>query len=136
MDGKIWDVVRADPRYAYEAYDFLCEAVEFTQRRLGRAPREFDPAEIDCHVGGADLARGAADLAVREFGMLAPVVFRSWGIRATADIGAIVFNLIRAERLSQSDADDPADFDDLFDIDDALTRGFAIVLARPRKNPR
>ena len=136
MDGKIWDVVRADPRYAYEAYEFLCDAVQFTQDGLGRCPHEADGPDADYHVGGHELARGAANLAVREFGMMAPVVFRHWGIRTTADIGEIVFNLIKAERLSQSDRDERDDFADLFDVPEALTSGFEIVLARPRKNPR
>ena len=136
MDGKIWDVVRADPRYAYEAYEFLCDAVAFTQDGLGRCPHDDDDPDADYHVGGHELARGATNLAVREFGMMAPVVFRHWGIRTTADIGEIVFNLIKAERLSQSDRDDREDFLDLFDVTDALTSGFEIVLARPRKNPR
>ena len=136
MDGKIWDVVRADPRYAYEAYEFLCDAVAFTQDSLGRCPHEAGEPDADHHVGGYELARGAANLAVREFGMMAPVVFRHWGIRTTNDIGEIVFNLIKAERLSQSERDDREDFADLFDLPDALTSGFEIVLARPRKNPR
>lgn len=136
MDGKIWDVVRADPRYAYEAYEFLCDAVAFTQDGLGRCPHDDADPDADYHVGGHELARGATNLAVREFGMMAPVVFRHWGIRTTADIGEIVFNLIKAERLSQSDRDDREDFLDLFDVTDALTSGFEIVLARPRKNPR
>lgn len=136
MDAKIWDVVRADPRYAYEAYEFLCDAVAYTQDSLGRCPHDADGPGADYHVGGCELARGAAALAVREFGMMAPVVFRHWGLRTTGDIGAVVFNLIKAERLSRSDRDDPGDFEDLFDLPDALTSAFAIVLARPRKNPR
>ena len=136
MDGKIWDMVRGDPRYAYEAYEFLCDAVAFTQDSLGRCPHEAGEPDADHHVGGHELARGAANLAVREFGMMAPVVFRHWGIRTTNDIGEIVFNLIKAERLSQSERDDREDFADLFDLPDALTSGFEIVLARPRKNPR
>ena len=136
MDGKIWDVVRGDPRYAYEAYEFLCDAVQYTQDSLGRCPHEGGDPDADHHVGGHDLARGAANLAVREFGMMATVVFRHWGIRTTNDIGEIVFNLIKAERLSQSDRDEREDFADLFDIPEALTRGFEIVLARPRKNAR
>ncbi len=60
---------------------------------------------------------------------MAPVVFRQWNIRATDDIGNIVFNLIRAERLSKSDRDDPDDFHDVFDIEKALTEGFAITVS-------
>ena len=104
MDPRIWDIVREDPRYAYEAYEFVCEAVTFTQDRLGRAP----------------------------------VVFKQWGLRKTDDIGEIVFNLIRAEKLSKSDRDDPDDFRDLFDLTAALVRGFELTTAdyAPRKADR
>ena len=131
MDARILDLVRDDPRYAYEAYEFVCDAVTFTQERLDRAPAEEDDPEADYHVSGAELARGACELAVHEFGMMAPVVFRQWGVRATADLGAIVFNLIKAERLSRSDRDDPDDFCDLFDLDRALSEGFLLTTGDP-----
>lgn len=127
MDAKILEILRDDPRYDYFAYEFLCDAVTFTQERLDRTPEEDDDPDTDYHVSGAELARGACDLAVQEFGMMAPVVFRQWGVTSTDDIGAIVFNLIRAERLSQSERDDPEDFRDLFDLEKALTKGFALT---------
>ena len=140
MDPKIWDIVREDPRYAYEAYEFVCDAVTFTQERLGRLPGEDGEPDDDHHVSGAELARGACELAVREFGMMAPVVFRQWGLKKTDDVGEIVFNLIRAEKLSKSDRDDPDDFRDLFDLSAALTEGFELTTAdyspAPRKAPR
>ncbi len=127
MDPKIVELTRDDPRYAYEAYEFVCDAVSFTQEQLGRVPEEEDDPDTDYHVSGEELARGACELAVLEFGMMAPVVFRQWGIRKTDDLGNIVFNLIRAERLSQSDRDDPDDFRDLFDLDKALAEGFELT---------
>jgi len=127
VDPKIVELTRDDPRYAYEAYEFVCDAVSFTQEQLGRVPEEEDDPDTDYHVSGEELARGACELAVLEFGMMAPVVFRQWGIRKTDDLGNIVFNLIRAERLSQSDRDDPDDFRDLFDLDKALAEGFELT---------
>jgi uncharacterized repeat protein (TIGR04138 family) len=127
VDAKILEVVRDDPRYDYYAYEFVCDAVTYTQERLGRLPEEEDDPETDYHVTGAELVRGACELAVQEFGMMAPVVFRQWGVQCTDDIGSIVFNLIKAERLSKSDRDDPEDFHDLFDLQKALTEGFALT---------
>ena len=132
MDHALFDLVRDDPRYPVEAYEFVCDAVAFTQEMLGRDPHEDDPPDADYHVCGEELARGACEMAVCEFGMMAPVVFRQWNIRATDDIGNLVFNLIRAGRLSRSDRDDPADFHDLFDVDKALADGFELTLAGPR----
>lgn len=131
MDPKIVALTRDDPRYAYEAYEFVCEAVTFTQERLGRLPEEDDDPDADYHVTGAELARGACELAVLEFGMMAPTVFRLWGINSTDDIGQLVFNLIRANRLSKSDRDEPDDFHDLFDLDRALTDGFELTIGEP-----
>jgi uncharacterized repeat protein (TIGR04138 family) len=138
LDQKIYDLARTDPRYAYEAYLFVCEAVSYTQEMLGRAPEEEDDPDADLHVSGGELLRGACELAVEEFGMMAPLVFRVWGIAKTDDLGNIVFNLIQGGCLSKSDRDDPDDFRDVFDLDKALTEGFEITAAdlRPGKGRR
>jgi len=138
---QILELCREDSRFAYEAYEFVCDAVTFTQDRLGRAAarNERGAAEPrrnrgdESHVSGAELARGACDLAVREFGMMAPVVFKQWGVKTTDDIGEIVFKLIKAEQLSKSDRDDVGDFRGLFDLHQALADGFALTLDAPVK---
>ena len=127
VDAKILEAVKDDSRYAYEAYEFVCDAVTFTQDRLGRSPRPSDTEDANHHVAAVELLRGTCDLAVREFGMMAPLVFEHWGLRETEDIGRIVFNLIRIERLSQSDRDEPEDFRDAFDLGQALSEGFHLT---------
>ncbi len=129
---RLIEVARRDPRYAYEAYEFLFEALAHTQKMLGRAAeptREDAPAEN--HVSGKELCAGAADLARREFGRMARVVFRLWGVNRTDDIGEIVFNLIDAELLSKTDRDDRADFHALFDLDAMLLDNFEISADPP-----
>jgi len=37
LNSKLLAVVRRDPRYAYEAYEFVFQALEYTQKMLGRA---------------------------------------------------------------------------------------------------
>ena len=134
MDPKILELIREDPRYTYEAYEFVCEAVTHTQERLGRAAEEPD---ADHHVSGGELLRGACELAVREFGMMAPVVFRLWGVRTTDDFGELVFKLIKVDRLSKSDRDDPDDFRDVFDLEKALSVGFELSPGdAPRRRDR
>jgi uncharacterized repeat protein (TIGR04138 family) len=137
VDPKILELTREDPRFAYEAYEFVCDAVTYTQDRLGRAAEGDDPA-ADRHVSGAELLRGACELAVREFGMMAPVVFRCWGVRSTDDLGQMVFRLIQADRLSKSERDEPDDFRDVFDLEKALTEGFELTIGdhQPRRGER
>jgi uncharacterized repeat protein (TIGR04138 family) len=135
VDPKILELTRDDPRYAYEAYEFVCEAVGFTQDRLGRT--DIEAGEDENHVCGEELLRGACAMAVRDFGLMAAVVFRRWGVRTTDDFGTLVFKLIEAGRLSRSDEDDPDDFHEVFDLDKALTEGFELTLSdRPRKGER
>ena len=123
VDPRILDLSRQSPRFAYEGYEFVCESVTYTMKRLGRTSEGKDPSS-DQHVSGGELLRGVCDLAVREFGMMASVVFKQWGIGNTDDVGAIVFNLIQVELLSKSDRDAPEDFHDLFELHQTLMQGF------------
>lgn len=117
-----------DPRYAYEAYEFLFEALAHTQIMLGRVPEEHDEEDEEddlevqpsYHVSGPELLEGVRDLALKQFGMLARTVFRMWGINKTKDIGNIVFNLIEAGLMSRTDQDNLDDFDNVYDMDKAL----------------
>lgn len=127
---KLVPVVQRDPRYAYEAYEFVFQALEHTQKMLGRPAIEerADPSDPRSHVTGRQLVEGICDCARHEFGRMASVVFRMWGIRRTDDFGEIVFNLIDAELMSSTPEDSRADFHDLFDLDEALLNGFRIVV--------
>ena len=120
-------VVRDDPRYAYEAYEFVFNALEHTLKRLGR-PMPADAAEADPsnHVSGQQLLEGIRDLALREFGLMARTVFRMWGINQTDDFGEIVFNLIEANLKSKTPHDIRRDFHAVYDLDEALERSYRI----------
>jgi uncharacterized repeat protein (TIGR04138 family) len=123
-------VVKNDPRYAYEAYEFVYAALEHTQTRLGRPlPKEGgkEPAPED-HVTPGDLLEGIRDLALIEFGLMARTVFRLWGIERTDDFGEIVFNLIDANLMSKAPSDSRADFQGVYDLDQALVHTFQIRL--------
>jgi len=127
------ELVRRDPRYAYEAYEFVFAALTHTQKLLGRAPEppSEEPAEdeiVEAHVSGPELLDGIRDLALREFGLMARTVFRMWGIDSTADFGEIVFNLIEANLMSKTDKDCRADFVGVYDLDQALVHDYRIVL--------
>jgi len=125
---KLAAIVRKDPRYAYEAYEFVFASLAFTQKVLGHAPVRApeSPEMPNHHVTGKQLLEGVRDLAVQEFGLMAPTVFHLWGVRRTDDFGEIVFNLIEADLMSKTSEDSRADFRNVFDLDEALTRGFQI----------
>ena len=122
------EVVGRDPRYAYEAYEFVYEALNHTQKLLGRLAAGDLPAgaEKQHHVSGRELLEGIRDLALREFGFMARTVFQLWGIQRTDDFGEIVFNLVEASLMSKTDEDTRQDFHEVFDLDEALVKGYRI----------
>jgi uncharacterized repeat protein (TIGR04138 family) len=135
---QLEQVVHLDPRYAYEAYEFLFAALAHTQRMLGRdtscrtpstqASGSSTPSEEELHVTGPQLLLGIRDLALREFGLMARTVFRLWGINQTDDIGEIVFNLIDANLMSKTPHDNRNDFHAVYDLDEALERNYRIEI--------
>jgi uncharacterized repeat protein (TIGR04138 family) len=127
---KLAEIVRRDPRYAYEAYEFVFAALTHAQKMLGRLPREeaSAEAEVQHHVSGPELLQGVRDLALREFGMMARIVFRRWGINETDDFGEIVFNLVDATLMSRTSEDTRRDFHAVYDLDRALLDGYRINL--------
>lgn len=124
------EVVRRDPRYAYEAYEFVFAALGHTQKMLGRTPAVEGSDEIGPHhhVSGRELLDGIRDLALREFGLMARTVFHIWGIDRTDDFGEIVFNLVAANLMSKTDEDVRADFHHVYDLNQALVQGYQIEL--------
>ncbi len=127
---KFLQLALHDPRYPCEAYDFVYRALHHTQRLLGRAPRDDEEMEAgpEHHISGRELAEGVRDLALREFGLMARVVFKLWGINRTDDIGDIVFRLVEAQVLSKTDEDTRDEFHDVYDLDQALVQEYKIEL--------
>ena len=121
LDPKLAEVVYRDPRYAYEAYEFIDRALQHTLKMLGRerVPGAV-PGDPRLHVSGRELLEGIRTLALAEFGLLARTVFGQWGIQRTEDFGNLVFNLIEAGLMSRSDDDTLDDFRDVYNFDEAF----------------
>lgn len=101
-------------RFRPEAYFFLLRSLEYTRRRLQRPG----------HVTGRELAEGARDLAIEEFGPMAFDVLGHWGLTRTIDLGQIVYDLIEAELLRKTDDDSLEDFAGVYDFREALEKGY------------
>jgi uncharacterized repeat protein (TIGR04138 family) len=126
---QLAELCRRDPRYAYEAYEFLFAALAHTQKMLGRTtpPAGEEPGPSH-HVRGPELLDGIRDLALAEYGLMARTVFHLWGIDKTDDWGEIVFNLIDAGLLSKTPQDRREDFHGIYDLDQVLVRDYRIRL--------
>ncbi len=101
-----------DTRYRIGAYLFVLNGLEFHLVRIGEKR----------HVSGQELAHGLVEFAVKQFGPLAYQVLEYWGIRATDDLGYIVYNLIDIGLMSKQESDQLGDFFDVLDIRDYCLR--------------
>ncbi len=124
MKAHIWELWQREQRYAYEAYEFVCDAVRFTQQMLERRGEDED----ERHVTARELLHGLVVLAVHQFGMLAPVVFKMWNVLTTDDVGRIVYQLIDIGELRRSERDQPEDFHNVFDLHEQLRQRFTLKL--------
>jgi len=107
---KVEEITGKDPRYKPDAYEFVMQALWFTRKKLKR----------EDHVTGRELAEGGREFALDQYGPLAKTVLEHWGVNATADFGAIVFNMIDAGLMSKTDEDSQEDFKDVYDFGKAF----------------
>ena len=106
-------------KHPVAAYQFLFEALRFTQDRLGRAevPSEDDES---AHISGQELLDGIREFAKDQFGLMAKVVLDTWGIHETADFGHMVYELIDRGQMRKTDRDTLEDFFDRYDFEVAF----------------
>jgi uncharacterized repeat protein (TIGR04138 family) len=106
LEERLRELAAKDGRFSVQAYRFVYEALDFTLKKIG----------CKRHVTGRELLFGIRDLALEQFGGLATLVFETWGVRRTADFGAIVWTLSETGLMSRSDTDSLADFDEVYDF--------------------
>jgi uncharacterized repeat protein (TIGR04138 family) len=113
-----WDVVerirQEDGRFAPEAYAAVMDGLEFAMTRVGQRR----------HVSGPELLEHMCDYLKSTYGVLAYSVLAKWGITATRDVGAVVFQLVEAGILSKTNDDAQEDFDAVFDLRTRLEDGY------------
>jgi len=108
--------IRADGRYAPEAFEFLHRGLEFATR--GKYGTEADAGPR--HVTGQELCEALRHLAIQMWGPLAREVLRRWNIHRTRDFGEMVYLMIGLHMMGRQDSDDITDFDDVYDFDTAF----------------
>jgi uncharacterized repeat protein (TIGR04138 family) len=109
--GMLDRILAREPRYPERAYLFVLAGIEYVQTRL--------PARR--HVSGAELAWACRDLAVKQFGLLAPSVLEHWNITSTGDLGRIVFTLVDVGLLMTQPEDRLEDFINVYDFAEAFS---------------
>ena len=112
-------IVEQDQRYHRDAYVFLREALEFTQKAISRANKN----QVR-HITGQELLNGIREYALAVFGPMTVTVLEEWGIHSCEDFGNMVFLMIENNLLRKTDQDRPEDFKCGYNFQEAFRQPF------------
>ena len=107
------------------AQDELIVAEEMESDEAG-GEKSRTSEEKESHLTGQQLCEPIRRYALEQFGYLAQVVLKSWGVTSTSDFGEIVYNMIRAEQMRKSPSDRREHFDNVYDFEEAFGKKFRI----------
>jgi uncharacterized repeat protein (TIGR04138 family) len=125
-------IVENDKRYSREAYVFLREALEFTQKAISKANKN----QVR-HITGQELLNGIREYALAMFGPMTLTVLEEWGITSCEDFGKMVFLMVEQNLLRKTEQDSLEDFKCGYSFEDAFRKPFlpAGRIAEPRIEP-
>lgn len=113
-----------------QAYLFVNDALSEAQKTFGRDKE----SETGGHISARELLEGVRLLGQKRFGMMAPTVFRCWGIVSTADIGRMVFELIELGEMKKTENDQFSDFIGIFAFEEAFGSEYVIDVSKAFKS--
>ena len=119
FDEAVDLILARDPRYARDAYHFLREALEFTQKLITKENK----GKVR-HVTGQELLDGLRQYALQQFGPMPATVLAEWGVTGCKDFGELVFNMVENRLLAATDKDSRADFQNGYDFTDAFRKPY------------
>src|SRR5579862_4125356 len=96
-------IMKEEKRYPRDAYVFIREALDHTQKIVGKGTKGLR------HVSGQELLEGIREYGLTQYGPMAMAVFEEWGIRSCRDFGEMVFILVESGLLAKTDRDSRED---------------------------
>jgi len=119
FDEAVELILARDQRYSRNAYTFVREALDYTQKLIGKEAR----GQIR-HVSGQELLDGIRQFALQQFGPMTVTVFEEWGVHNCRDFGEIVFNMVEIGLLAKTEKDTRDDFQNGYDFTEAFRKPF------------
>jgi len=119
FDEAVDSILAKDRRFTRDAYVFVREALDFTQKLVVKEARGGIR-----HVSGQELLDGIRKFALEQFGPMVVTVFEEWGVKNCRDFGDIVFNMVEIGLLAKTDKDTRDDFQNGYDFTDAFRKPF------------
>lgn len=117
FEDAVDTILSTHPEYAPDAYHFMRTALDSASRR-------FNKTAANPHLSAEELYLGFCAALLEEYGPLAKAVTEHWGIFQSADVGAIVYNLIEVGVFGRQESDTQAQFDHLRSLDTILNEPY------------
>lgn len=117
FEDAVDTIMNTHTEYAPDAYFFMRTA-------LDSATRRFNKTAANPHLSAEELYLGFCAALLEEYGPLAKAVTEHWGVFSSADVGAIVYNLIEVGVFGRQESDTRAQFDHLRSLEDALNEPY------------
>ena len=119
FDEVVEGILAKDARYMRDAYIFLREALDFTQKAIGKE----NHGKVR-HVTGQELLQGIRQFALVQYGPMTKTVLEEWGIKNCSDFGELVFNMVESGLLAKTERDSREDFHNGYDFTEAFCKPF------------
>lgn len=118
FEDAVDEILRHDKSYAPDAYGFMRQA-------LDAAVEQFHKGGEQPHLTAEELYLGFCAYALQEYGPMAAAVMEHWGIGSPADVGCIVYNLIRVGVFGRQEGDTQEQFNNLQPLRELLDAPYA-----------
>jgi len=119
FEEGIDQILTQDTRYERDAYFFVREALDHTQRLVAKKGKD----KIR-HVTGRELLEGIRAYGLEQYGPMTITVLQEWGVRRCEDFGEIVFNMVENHLLAKTERDSRQDFREAYTFEEAFCKPF------------
>lgn len=124
-------ILARDRQYDREAYRFVREALDYTQKAICKANK----GKVR-HIAGQELLAGIRSYALSQYGPMTLTLLHEWGVLRCEDFGEIVFRLVETGLFSKTDNDSRTDFAEGYDFDEAFRKPFLPSNAEPESRKK
>jgi uncharacterized repeat protein (TIGR04138 family) len=136
-DLYICEILDNDDRYPSTAYYFIRDALAFAADTMELNECSLDDSSSETeselfgwtkerHLTGQQFCEALRLYALNQYGYMAKVVLKSWGVDSTRCFGDLVYNMISVGMFKKSSDDEQTHFDDVYDFDDVFQVEFEI----------
>jgi len=119
FEAVLSTILESDTRYHRDAYSFLKEALDASQKAISKANKN----QVG-HITAQQLLDGIRQYGLAQFGPMTRTVLNEWGVSSCDDFGEMVFLLVEHGLLRKKESDKKDDFKGGYDFAEAFERPF------------